>query len=172
MIKYYSYFIIILLLGLFSCKSDKIKAKDSTHNVSAAEAMNPNTLPSIDIKEVQYLVDNCTYIDYVWNDLPFSVSQGEKDAILSNISFISTETMTETPKRCKSIGRKSFQVGGDFYLEADIYYGEGCNYYVFYKNNKPIYLNKISPTGITFYQNLFMQAAAGRENLIKQQQGG
>ena len=100
------------------------------------------------------------YIDYIFHDLPISVSQDEKESINSNIVFIKNEAVKSIPINCKAIGRKFYNIKGETYLAADIYFGEGCAVYIFLDGEKPVYANTMTEQGIAFYNNVI---AAGKK---------
>ncbi len=45
-------------------------------------------------------------------------------------------------------------------MEADLYFQEGCTYYVFLKNNKPAYANLMTDDAIGYMNNIMRQAAS------------
>ncbi len=154
------------MLTLTACKSEKGSSNNTAANevqkeVAAAKSeMKKDDLPSLTTAYMQKIATSCDYIDYIFYDLPISISQDEKSAIMSNINFISRETVGAYSSNCKSMGRKSFQSDGEIILEADIYLDKanGCYFYVFLEDGKPTYANKISKDGINFYFNVFGQA--------------
>lgn len=160
---------IISLLSLVSCKSENGTTKGTTEAsqeqvTSAPQSTTDNNLPSLTTDYMKKIATNCDYIDYIFYDLPISISQDEKSAIMSNINFISRETVDSYSSNCKSMGRKSFQSNGEIILEADIYLDRtnGCYFYIFLIDGKPTYANKISKDGINFYFNVFGQAGIKR----------
>lgn len=142
------YFILLsLTLCLtFSCKQKK----------------DPNTkfseLAALPADKFQKLFSEATYIDYIFYDLPFSISQDDKPSISANLNLISREKMGPLNIHCKPLGREFFHIDGVITFEAEIYFQEGCYGYVFLQNEKPIYANKISEDGMKFYNNITTQA--------------
>lgn len=134
----------ILFIGLTSCKEDSKKKS--------------NTLPPLPDEIRQQLLESCNYVDYIWHDMPFSLSLNERAAIISNINAIGTESPDSYPPSCRSIGRKNFQINGEIIIDADVYFGKECNYYIFLKDEKPMYSNKFSQEGINFYSNVIGNA--------------
>lgn len=124
------------------------------------EAVKPvlNGLPADMINKMLAEVD---YIDYIWHDLPFSLSQEDKEGINTNISFISSEAVPVIPAECKAIGRKIYNIKGETFATADVYLSPGCYFYVFLDGEKPIYANKISAQGINFYTQV-IQSQSGK----------
>ncbi len=163
------YFVAILVAILCSCKNENTnKGSNPTNSKEVQVSNKPSasisgvSYPSIPESIIKSLAANCDYIDYIFYNLPISISQDNSEAILSNINFISRETPTSIPVACKSMGRKSFQKDGEIMLEADIYINveEQCFFYVFYQNGKKTYANLMTPEAINFYYNIFNQTGA------------
>jgi len=116
---------------------------------------NKVALQSIPRETILNLWNKCTYIDYIFHDLPFSMSQDESESIQANLNYISAEPQAYIPNNCKPIARQMFHVGGDIVLEADVYLSNVCQFYVFVENEKPVYANKMSPSALQFFSTMF-----------------
>jgi len=154
---------IILLFGLIccflvSCKTDQKKDADPTQENITSTEQKFGDLPPLPNAQMQKLYDEATYIDYIFYNLPFSISQDDKPSIHSNLTLISANKMGAISSSCKPIGREFFQINGVTAFEADIYFQDGCIGYVFHENKKPTYANKVSPEGMKFYSNIINQA--------------
>jgi hypothetical protein len=149
------YIYLILILTWFSCKEDKQveKVEKPTSNVSTIE------LPSISEELVKKLYEETDYIDYIFHDLPISVSMETKADIQTNVGMISTTPVGKIPANCKSIGRKFYNSKGNTLLGADIYFSSDCAFYVFLDGEKKLYANKMTEGGLNFYQKIIQQAA-------------
>ena len=145
---------VLFVFSFIQCKNvdDKKKAQPK------AEAKT-NNLPPLPDQEYSQLYEECDFIDYIFFDLPFSLSQNEKPSIQQNVLFIGREGLSELPHGCKAMARKFFKIKGIIVLEADVFMDGKCNYFVFYKDGKAAYLNKMNQAGINFYNNLIEQAA-------------
>jgi len=153
-------FILIGLLSclLFACKTDQKKDTVSTPDkkeVANQKFADLNPLPN---ESMQKLFNEATYIDYIFYNLPFSISQDDKPSIHSNLKLISGNKFGPISKDCKPIGREFFHIGGAIAYEADVYFQDGCYGYVFLDKEKPIYANKVSEEGMKFYSNIINQA--------------
>lgn len=146
------------------CK-DKV-AVNPKQEVAKTATETKNDLPPISDADYGYLMKECDFIDYIFFDLPFSLSQDEKESIIQNMNFISREGVTNIPAACKPMARKFFKVKGTIVWEAEVYMSDQCKHFIFYKDNKAVYANKMAQSGINFYNNLIDQAAK-----IGQQQG-
>lgn len=139
----------ILISFIFSCKHNEEK-KPEKPQIQVKEI----NLPPVTNEMINKMLMEVDYIDYIFHNLPISVSQDEKESINSNIVFIKNEAVTSIPANCKSIGRKFFNIKGETYLSADIYFGEGCAVYIFLDGEKPVFANKMTEQGIIFYNNI------------------
>lgn len=141
--------LLLLLIVMITCWVwSSCKQGEKPQNKSAAEKTALQALPKEMIDKMYAEVD---YIDYLWHDLPFSLSQEEKESINTNISFISDQAMEAIPSTCKPIGRKVYNIKGNTYLTADVYFTPSCQFYVFLDGEKPIYASKMTAQGVTFY---------------------
>lgn len=154
------YIIIILIFSLYSCKeqeSIKTTATIKTNQVEQESIPKDGVIidyPSVPEELMKNLYENCEYMDYIFNDLNFSISQDNRNSIRASIGFVSTERQTIIPSGCKAIGRKFFHVNGEIIAEADVYYSDNCTFYIFFENSKPVYANKMTQAGLNFYGNI------------------
>ncbi len=152
------YFFIVMIV--FSCKPKADKTKPIVTTTPAATPTGP-AIPGLPQDVMIKLLNECTYIDYIFHVLPFSLSQSEDPSIDQNIAFIDVNNPLGTiPTGCKPDARKFFQIKGEIVYDVDVYITQNCKFYVFVdKNNKPIYANKMTQAGINFYENIIKQAA-------------
>lgn len=156
---------VIILLVVFgmmiSCNGEQKKAKVPAAVTQEKPVLNPDSyfnLPSLPQAEMKRLFDEATYVDYIFYELPFSVSQDNKASIHANLNMISPEKMNAISKSCKPIGREFFHIEGEIVHEADLYFSDGCFGYIFLKDEIPVYANKLSAEGSNFYANLIKQS--------------
>ncbi len=147
----------------FSCKNSNPPTPASP---AKAVELGPE-VPGIPTDVMVQLLNQCTYIDYIFKDLPFSVSQNEDPSIDQNIRFIdSSKPVGHLPQNCTPIARKFFQINGEIVYDVDVYFSNNCTFYVFVdKQNKPIYANYMTPAGIEFYNNIIKQAATAAKSM-------
>lgn len=165
------YSLFIFSLVIISCKQSEPNTSQATSKERVNESVKQNdsemtslNLPSIDSNVFRKMAEKCDYIDYIFYELPISISQDNRQAIVSNINFVSRESVGEFSTDCKPMGRKFFHINGEIVLEADVYLDKlnGCFFYVFLENGKPTSANKISKDGINFYFNVFGQAGINK----------
>lgn len=148
----FGFFIVLILV--FACKSE------NKSTIAVADVDNSPEIPGIPQDVMEKLLDECTFVDYIFRDLPFSLSQSEPQAIKSNIAFIDyTRPLGHIPKNCTPDGRKFFQIKGEIVYDVDVYILGNCHFYVFVDEaNKPIYANYITQAGVNFYNDVINQA--------------
>lgn len=146
-----------LLLFLIACKDSTKEAKPKVQESQKTEVKGIK-LPGLPFDIRNKLMKEATAVDYSWNNLPLSMSMGIEDGLRQNISFISTEIPDVIPAYCRPVAHKYFSVGGDVYLDADVYLTEGCFFYVFVDGSKPIYANMITAEGINFYNQVLSRS--------------
>lgn len=160
---------------LIACGGEAKKAGDATAaaktpptqaatTTGSQGSQNAVPLESIPKDIVMNLWDKCTYIDYIFHSLPFSMSQDEQESIRANLNYIATIPQTNIPTDCKPIARQMFHIGGDIVLECDVYLSETCQFYVFVENEKPIYANKMTPDGLKFFSTMFSKVDQQKGN--------
>ena len=166
----------IFSISILACKSEEKKVMENSAETTAESQpvteFVENRLTPIGKGIFDTLYNNTTFIDYLWHDLPFSVSQADPAAVKANVTFISPNGLSKLPKHCKSIGRKSYQFNGDIFMDADIYFGDGCAYYIFIQDNKRMWLNQISEDGQKFYTHLIQSGLEQRQKAIEQASQG
>lgn len=144
--------IFALALLMVSCKEDKPAEPQAVYPVLPSELG-------------QKLFVETDYLDFIFHNFPFSMSQSEKPSIQANISYIGSEPVYDIPATCKPIARQFYQIQGEIVIEADVYYGEGCYFYVFYQDGQAKYANMMSQNGIGFFGNILDQAIKTSKNI-------
>lgn len=150
-------FCFLLIFALAACGDHAGKKTVENKTSAAVKSGKVISLPALPSEDMQRLYEECDYTDYIFHYLPFSISQGEKAAVIKNLSFISPDAAGEVTLTCKPMGREFFHIKGEIEYEADVYFEDGCQYIVFMKGNTPIYLNKISEAGKKFYTSITSQ---------------
>ncbi len=160
MIRITTLLFLIALLG-FGCQQTAPPEEQPAAATAPAPTANVTTLPAYPLDSIKYLFDKTDYIDYVFYHENFSLNQSEKPAIQSSIAGISPEAVGLNPI-CKPIGRIFFQIAGVNAAEADIYLQDECVAYVFMRDNRPAYANKMTQQLLQFYVNIFAQVQQGK----------
>jgi hypothetical protein len=165
MIKKYYFFLFALILVLSSCKSDKSGKNASQPEANSIQKPVPEQagpdIPGVPKDILITLLNKCNSIDYIFHDLPVSMNQTEDADINQNIGFIDfNRPVGQLKSGCKPIARKFFQVPGQNSYDADVYFSENCQYYVFVdKSNKALYANYMTNVGVEFYKNILNQVS-------------
>ena len=146
----YILFLFVSLLLFSACGNSTNSEAETT--VQNAEPM----LPSFPLEKLEYLWQYCDYIDYIFYELPISMSLDTKAAIQYSLSHVAQTTPPAMPQ-CKPVGRVFYQVDGENYAEADLYFSQGCTYFVFMEDQKPTYANYMTDEGIQYMNNNLAQ---------------
>lgn len=152
------YFILFVFTIFAACNSTDNSGNEQTTPppTVAAPTQSIPILPKLPKADADFLWNNCTYVDLVFYNLPFSMSIDNQAGIRSNLIMIANKQISQNPA-CKSIGRVIYQIDGKIILEADMFYGDGCNYFVFYKDKKAVYANSMTAEGIQYFTNIMTQ---------------
>ena len=127
--------------------------------VAATQAVVGETYPSFPAEEVKELWDNSDYVDIIFYYEDFSISQKNQKDIRGMLNYISTGTPKMDPA-CQALGRIFFQIDGRNAAEADIFFSQGCTFFLFYKDGKKTYANGFTESGVNFFNNIFASVKA------------
>lgn len=160
--------LLLFSLLLLQCNGDQLpdgqkadNSEDLTTKAAPTEETSAQTVanyPSISAEKMKYLYDNCDYIDFIFYDLDFSMSQDQKPAIIQTLRGVST-TPGRIDASCKPVGRVFFQVEGVNAVEADLFFGGACLYYIFFEDGQYAYSNQMTQESASFYQQIFTQVS-------------
>lgn len=140
---------------LLSCgNAPKAKSIDAPEKIEATPT--PTALPSIPVEELQTLFLEVDYVDYIFYDLPISMSYDNKKTIQSALRWVSQNT--DIPASgCKALGRMILQKDGNQIMEAELYVSDSCGHYIWYKDGKKVYNNKMTNEGHQHYMGIINQ---------------
>lgn len=161
MTKFFTFLILFSVIH-FGCKSKNSEQLTTNATPAKVEEIIGPEIPGLPQDVMVKLLNECTYVDYIFHVLPFSLSQDEDPSINQNIGFIDiNRPLKRIPAHCKKAdGRKFFLIKGNVVFDVDVYITKNCKFYVFVdKQNKPIYANYMTQAGITFYENIIKQAS-------------
>ena len=165
----------LLIAFLWSCGGEKTPTATTSETPTATTAPAAATAtevlyPAYPQEKLQYLFDNCDYVDYVFYELPMSMSLNEQGSIQYAISHVSITPAKINPN-CKSLGRTFYQLKGENIAEAEIVFNgpENCSYFVFYENGKKAYANEMTEAGIKYLQQNIMNAVKSMQNAVQGQ---
>jgi hypothetical protein len=156
---------LLLLAFLFTCcqqskpaeqKTDSPASETPAAETPVATQAPAATLPSVPIEIVQKLWNECTQVDYIFYNYPFTVSLDEKSSIQHSVRHIA-ETPAPLKPECQATGRVTYQISGDIVLEGNFHFSEACTYFVFYKNQEKVYANFMMPEAVEFFNNQIKQ---------------
>lgn len=150
-------FLVFTVCLIGACETE-VKPKVEEVVVAApaptAVAVATETYPSIPTEDMKMLWDSSDYVDVVFYYEDFSISQKNQGDIRGMLKYISEGTPKINPA-CQPIGRIFFQIDGRNAAEADIFFAQGCTFFLFYKNGKKAYANGFTESGVNFFNNIF-----------------
>ena len=159
--KNYLTLFIVFSIFMISCTNtnDKkqnaradLKKQENISKVSQEDSYRLPPLPSHIYNEIFKYGD---FLDVIFEDLEFSMSQENNTSIRSFLQNINLKMTTPIKSSCKPMGHAVFLKNGTNIIEADFYHGSGCYYFVFmYEGEEPMYSNSMSSIGKTFFNNL------------------
>ena len=146
-------FVAILTISSMACQP-KEKSISPEPETSPQETVSPKpqitSLPALVFQEIY---EESDYMDVIFQNLPFSISQEENTSIRQMLRHVDNRPPETLNNNCLLFAQQMFQKGGEIIAEAEIYHDPGCYYYVFtYKGQ--VYINAMTETGIGFYNDL------------------
>lgn len=166
MYKYLPFLLLLFLVGCEDSTSATTAKKKKEIVIPKAEPTptqptEPLTekYPALPAKQAKKLFLQTDYIDYLFYDLPYSMSHEEKKDIQNAIRYISTSPVMSNIPDCASIGRIFYQKKGNVIREAEFHFNnqQGCYYLVFLEDGKPTYANLLTRYAVNNYNNIFGQ---------------
>ncbi len=162
----YKFLIPFLITMMFvSCNSSEDQA-DKQNASDATPSANAIYLPSITMAELNILWEYCNQVDYIYYDLPFSTNLDDQYSIQQSLRHISeTPVPLAVKNNCKPISRVFYKNSGEDLIEAEVYFSEGCTFFVFFKDGKPAFSNLMTETGVKHYSDVLQKAAGLQRKL-------
>ena len=156
-----SYLVILsLVLGfMWSCNdSAKTTETDSTEVVTTnapATSLNQPSYPSIPKETMELLWQSCTQIDYIFTNLPYSISTSDSQQSRGMLMHVSTQAAT-VDVNCPLTANVVYLASGEIVLEANLYFSEAqqCRYMVFLEDGQPKYANYLTPEAVGYFEKL------------------
>jgi hypothetical protein len=155
--RFFPILLLLVPLGfLTACGSGATESREDSPGIETGEI----SYPSIPDSTMQMLWDHSDYVDYIFYQLDFSISQDNQNDIRQSLLHISRSTPRIDPS-CRPVGRLFYQVEGENVVDAEIFFGPGCHYYIFFENGEKRYANAMTPAGIQFYERVFTMVNEG-----------
>jgi len=151
------------LIVFVSCKNSASDNSNDRSKQAQVAIEDQLVLPPMPTEMKMMMLKECLNIDYIMHDLPVSVSQTEEQAVMANILFADDAAPDYIPKNCKPIGRKFYGMKDGTSIEADIYFTDGCLFYIFIRDNEKVYANKLTDKVIAFYNQIIQAAIQGMQ---------
>ena len=159
-----SRFLLILFFAamLFSCNSSENNGEASNNESTTENSVSQQEsiyLPSISMADLEFLWENCNQMDYIYYDLPISMSLDNPYSIQQSLRHVSDTPVSQNVKNnCKPISRVFFKNSGEDLMEAEIYFSNGCSFFVFFKEGKPAHSNYMTDAGVKYFNDILQKA--------------
>lgn len=152
----------ILFAGIIlsSCGNSGTESVKDKQKEEVTEAK--TSLPTLSEEKLNSLKSSCDLIDFIFFDLPISMSQDNQGSIQQVLGFFDTDQVSHSDN-CKAIARVFFNGTGESLLEADLFFTQGCMYFVFYSEGQPKWSNGINAAGQNFFQQIISSAQAAHK---------
>ncbi len=130
------------------------------------------SLPSISFEEMKEIHEQCDFIDFIFYKFDFSMSVNARTNVQKIVGFVTPNIPALNPE-CQPTGRIFFQKNGELMIEADMYFDDVCQYFVFYKDGKQVYANDMAPQGKAYFKQVFsrVQVEATKLNFTNPAKG-
>ncbi|MEL7021799.1 MAG: hypothetical protein AAGK47_09330 [Bacteroidota bacterium] len=158
-----------LLCCLYACGEDNTSSATTPETTPTTQTTPTQTqqanmpmggtplYPAMSSEKATRLFRMTDYMDYVFYDLPFSMSHDKEADIKNAISYIGAIPTTTAMPQCPSIGRIFYQSKGEIIGEAEFHFNSEsrCHYLVFLEDGKPKYSNLLTEIGVRNYTDIF-----------------
>ena len=154
---FFTFLLLVLFTNCGGSSAGEQKGLSNEEKWSAeSKAVEVSSLPSITFDEMKAMYEGCDFIDVIFYNVEFSMSVNNKNNIQRMVGFVSTN-VAKLNSGCQAMGRLFFQKDGEVMAEADMYFDEKCQYFVFQKNGRAAYANDITPEGQAYFAKIFSQ---------------
>ncbi|MBK9981666.1 MAG: hypothetical protein IPP15_04455 [Saprospiraceae bacterium] len=148
---------ILFILCISSCRQSPKEGKEE----EKPKTVTTSPYPSMSNEEITNLFSITDKVDMIFYNLPMSINQDDAKSAKNTVLYISpAPALMNAP--CKALGRLSWISKGAIVKEADIYCDQGCQYFIFMTDNKPVASNAMSESGVVFFNQILSQAAQQR----------
>lgn len=145
----------IALLSFIGCQKATDTKKDDSSTPSNEASQDGVFLESLPNERLLRLYNEATNLDYVFNNLPISMSMDNLEAIRTNLRHIDASGITVNPSCKNHDGNMIFSINGEIVEECYFYYRDACKYYIWIENGKPKYGNAMNDSGKSFMKETF-----------------
>lgn len=160
-----AYYYLLFAVLILACKSESTSDSPTSTSTSLEQTSSKVEVPpAIPTELLIELYENVDYIDFIFPNMPFSISQEDKASIQQTMRHINNVQPASIDPNCPYLAQQIFQENGEIVLDAKIFFQQGCVYYLFYDGAKPIYSASFTNEGIEFYNSILAQAQQARSN--------
>lgn len=151
--------ILLLTIALLftQCGNQKKEGNEVPSETVSTTDTPVSNFESIPRETMMSLWENCSSIDFIVIDQPYSISANDQQQARAFLRHVSTDVATPL-NTCNKTATISYLGSDGILLDADLYFADlntGCNYFVFYEDGKAKYANKITQEGYDYYKQIF-----------------
>ncbi len=158
------FFLSVFLFFLFqACQqgrpvNNEQEVSEETQSRAPEENVQMGVYPSFSFDSLKYLWDHCDYMDVLYYNLPASMSMTDTNSIHQMLSIIAAAPAPRRTDCGKALGRLFFQVDGENYAQADLFFSDNCKFLLFVdEHEKYRWGNLLTDRGVAYFQNSIRQ---------------
>lgn len=138
----------LLIVFLWSCRESGPAPREQAPQAVEKTPFYAQPAPGI----LETLAARITNVDYIFHNLPISMSLTEPNAIQTVMSHLSGPGAVPMNHGCKPIGRIFYVAQGETVLTGDLYFSGECRFVVFLEDEKPLFAVRLHEAGVAFLQ--------------------
>lgn len=139
----------LLAITLFlGCRESGPAPQEQTPQIVEKTPFYPQPAPGI----LEALAPRITNVDYIFHQLPISMSLTESNTIQTVMAHLSGPGPVPMNHGCKPIGRIFYVAQGETVLTGDLYFSGECRFVVFVEEEKPLFAVRLHEAGVAFLQ--------------------
>lgn len=124
---------------------------DASDQQTPAPPDTPETYPLAPAGLTDSLADVLTSIDFIFHELPISMSVSERSGIRNLMTHFTPGEPQVVNHGCQPIGRITYVASGEVLYFGDLYFAATCSFVRFYtKNMAPTFTMKLNHRGMEF----------------------
>jgi hypothetical protein len=131
-----------------ACRESKPSPQEQAPQIVEKTAVYPQPAPGI----LETLSTRITNVDYIFHNLPISMSLTEAGTIQTVMAHLSGLGAVPVNHGCKPIGRIFYVASGETVLTGDLYFSGDCRFVIFLEEEQPLFAVRLHEAGVAFLQ--------------------
>lgn len=122
-----------------------------------------SAVPAKPLAEIEQLLVNSEKVDYILYNYSFSLNITQKSEVAKHVAMIWDQPV-DNVDCTTAFGKVEFYDKDMNVLEeAQVHFGNNCAYYLFYKDGKKQFANKMHNNGINFFNSVIQQHSKSQQ---------